>query len=182
MKQLALMLAVFAFGSLSSCNEGDIRERTYAEVSCFGFLEEDGDQYKCARDYGDKQIGRDELTKATTHTVKVNRRSGTVAFDGGVAGECRVVDFDSWECVERLPRGRLLLFDVMRYRYSRSAGGYVEDWCNANPNGQTAHTFENCQQRYFGLPVSETTRLRAYFWDQYCSQTATKPVGLCAWL
>jgi hypothetical protein len=183
MKRLISTIAVLlALGPLSGCGNGDIRERTYAEITCFGFLGKDNDKYECASEGGVKQIDRSKLTSATLHTVTVNRRTGTVAFDGKVVGECRVADFDAWECVERVPtRGGFLgNTDIILYRSGRRDGGYIEDRCNVRPDAPAARTPENCKgnQRYYGVPISGITRLRAFLWDQFCSQ----PKNFCRWL
>jgi hypothetical protein len=98
---ISTIAIVLALGPLSGCDDGDIRKRTYAEVPCFGILGTNNNKYECVSDGSVEQIDRSKLTHL--RTVTVNRRTGTVAFDGSIVGQCQVADFDAWECVERVP-------------------------------------------------------------------------------
>jgi hypothetical protein len=165
------IVIVLALGSLGGC-DGDIRERTYDEVSCSGILKNDNDKYECVRVGTVQQIDRSKLTR---HTVTVNRRNGNVAFDGSLVGECRVADFDVWECVERSPARD---YDSIVYRSGRGGGGYAEQWCRVSPDAPAAHV--NCDQQYYGIPtMSDITRLRTFLRDQFCSR---KSGEFCSWL
>jgi hypothetical protein len=172
---IAILLAL---GPLSGCGDGDIRERTYAEVACFGTLGRHNNKYECVGDGSVEQLDRSKTTDL--RKVTVNRRTGAVAFDGRMVGECRVADFDAWECVERVPiRGALGRYDSIQYRSGLSGGGYLEQWCSVSPDAPAARNPKNCKgaQRYYGIPVSES-RLRAFLWDQFCS---TEPSKFCSW-
>jgi hypothetical protein len=163
MKQLISTITILiAFGTLGGCGDDsdrDIRVRKYIEVGCWGFLEnvKDG-KYKCVRLDNDEDEQVDLNKPSNEHrTVTVNRRTGTVAFDGRLVGECRVADFDAWECVERVPiRGALGRYDSIHYRTGRKNGGYIEEWCSATPDAPAVRSVENCKgpQRYYGIPVS----------------------------
>jgi hypothetical protein len=122
-----------ALGLLSGCGDNDVREHTFAEVACSGFLGTDNGEYKCTSDNG--SVKEVDVGKLPTRTVKVNRRTGTVAFDGEVVGECRVADFDSWECVEK----------TIQYRSSLRNGGYLEEWCSVSPDAPPVPTPDNCK-------------------------------------
>jgi hypothetical protein len=46
-------------------------------------------------------------------------------------------------------------WDVIRFRSSRSDGGYLEEWCSVQPGAPAVSSFKNCQnQWYWGIPVS----------------------------
>ena len=169
---------LIALCTLTACNDADIRERRFVEVACFGFLEKDNDKYKCASDSGTEEVDPFKIEKS--RTVTINRRTSSVAFDKQIVGDCRVVDFDSWECVERVPvRGALGHYDSIQYR--RSLGdGYLEEWCAVQPDAPAARTQQNCKgdQRYYGISVSDVSRFRDYLRNQFCST----PHKFCSWL
>jgi hypothetical protein len=132
-----------------------VRKRTYAEVPCAGRLSKiNNNKYECSTDAGTYEI---DLTKKTYfRTVTVNRRTGVVAFDNEMVGECRVADFDTWECTERVPsRGGPKEYDSIQHRSGLSGGGYLEEWCSVKPDAPAVRSLENCyNQRYYGIPVS----------------------------
>jgi hypothetical protein len=157
---------------VSDYSDGDIRKRTYAEVACFGELSKNNDRYECKDglrmpsfeiDFAKCDVSNlreDEKDyhlscpfgrgTAYFHTVTVNRRTGTVAFDNRIWGECRVADFDAWECTKRDP-GRD--FDIIRFRSSRKDVGYLEEYCSAAHDAPVVRSSKNCE-RYWGIPLS----------------------------
>jgi hypothetical protein len=164
MRYLSSIIAiVIAIGLLSGC-DGDIRERTYAEFACFGTLEKSGDNYRCEYAGTVENIDPSKLTNPHKVRVTVNRRTGSVAFDGSLVGDCRVADFDAWECIERVPiRGSLGRYDSVHYRSART-DGYLEEWCSVPPDAPAARTPENCKgQRYYGVPLSGISRTTSIF-------------------
>jgi hypothetical protein len=149
-RRLAFLVAVLA-SLLVGCDvdrDRDIRERTYeTEIACDGFLQKDNrGAYKC----DDKLVDLKKNSNYTNHTVKVNRRAGSVAFDGRPLDDCRVVDFDEWECVLKLGvvgKSRI----VNPYR-GHQYGGYVQSICSVDINTSE----EECEKRrYFGLYLSD---------------------------
>src|SRR6185437_12523899 len=101
MKNLLLMLSILlASATLGGCDDHDVRTRTYLEVACPGLLVEEKGKYSCVRTSADT-LPIDISALTYRRTVTVNRRTGSVAFDGQIVGECHVADFDAWECVER---------------------------------------------------------------------------------
>lgn len=179
MKYLISTIAIL-LGPLSGCMEVDVRDRTYAEVVCFGVLTRDHHKFLCTNDDGRaQQIDR---SKSFPHTVTVNRRTGTVAFDGQIVGECRVADFDAWECIERVPArgGFLNNLDIIKYRSGIRGIGYLEEWCNVESGAPAVRNRENCLgQRYYGMPAEDyISRVWVFMWDQFCS---SKPPQFCSW-
>jgi hypothetical protein len=172
-KQLVFAIAVL--GTLTACDDGDVREHTYLELTCSGILENDHGKYKCFRGTNSEEVEQVDIGTLTSHrTVTVNRRTGSVAFDGRLVGKCSVADFDAWECVERSephqPTG-LVDYDSLWFRSGRNGGGYLEEWCAVKPGAPAVHNSESCksQQRYYGVPITDVpTRLRFFLQDQFC--------------
>ena len=92
MSKLAHIIAALTCLSLVSCNDADIRERKFTEVTCFGLLEKENGKYKCLSDGSVEPIDISKSEK--TRVVTINRRTGSVAFDKQIVGDCKVADFD----------------------------------------------------------------------------------------
>jgi hypothetical protein len=172
-------MAVTGLVALGGCDSGDVRERTYHEVGCSGTLVEHDDKYECGSERDVTPI--DPNKSNYIRTVIVNRRTGTVAFDGRIVGECHVADFNAWECVERVPARPGRSYDIIQYRSGISGGGYREEWCDVPPNAPAMRTAESYKgdQWYYGIPVSDFYRLRLLLRNQFCS---TEPSKFCFWL
>jgi hypothetical protein len=173
MKNLLLMLSILlASATLGGCDDHDVRTRTYLEVACPGLLVEEKGKYSCVRTSTDT-VPIDISTLTYRRTVTVNRRTGSVAFNGQLIGECHVADFDAWECVDRTERSPKATYDIVWYRWGRSEGGYIEDWCDVKPGAPAAHATENCDgQRYYGISIGEFANLRLSLRDEFCSTNA----------
>jgi hypothetical protein len=171
------IIVALALGPLSGCDNGDVRERTYYEVGCPGTLVKHDDKYECASERGVTPLYPEKSN--VIRKVMVNRRTGTVAFDGSIVGECRVADFDAWECAERVPTTGSL-GDIIQYRNGLRDGGYLEQWCNVSHGAPAVRSAESCKgdQRYYGIPVSDIYQIRIYLREQLCST----PHDFCKWL
>jgi hypothetical protein len=128
----------------------DIRERTYeTEIACDGFLERDtSGAYRC----DDRLVDLKKHSNYVPHTVKVNRRTGNVAFDGIPLDDCRVVDFDEWECVlKKFVIGKSRIVNPYR---GHQYGGYVQSICAVDIN---TSELECENKRYYGLYLNDNS-------------------------
>jgi hypothetical protein len=146
----------------------DIRERIYeTEIACDGFLQKDNrGAYRC----DDKLVDLKKRSNYSPHTIKVNRRTGSVAFDGRPLDDCRVVDFDEWECVLNLGVvGKSRIVNPHRgHRY----GGYVQLICSVDINTSE----QECERgRYYGLYLSEYSTLRSFI-GLFCRDDTSDPI------
>jgi hypothetical protein len=160
MKQL--IPALLALGMLGGCDDNrDVRERTYTtEVGCSGWFERDNDgTYKC----DEEKVDLKKTTNYLAHKFVVNRRTGQVALDGHPLSECRVVDFDAWDCIDRIRMGS---YDIIHRYRGRNDGGYVQLICSASkPNAPEDY----CQDlKYFGMPGNNDFGPMSFLRNQFC--------------
>jgi hypothetical protein len=144
---LATVLASWLVGC-DADRDRDIRERIYVtEIACDGFLQKDNrGAYRCE----DELVDLKKHSNYGPHTVKVNRRTGSVAFDGRPLDDRRVVDFDEWECVLKL--GVVGESRIVNPYRGHQYGGYVQSICSVDINTSE----QECEKRrYFGLYLSD---------------------------
>jgi len=163
---ISTITVLLALGMLGGCDDNrDIRERTYAtEVGCSGlfFQKENDGTYKC----DDQNVDLKKNTNYVAHTFVVNRRTGQVALDGNPLSECRVVDFDTWDCITRLNMGN---YDIIHRYRGRSDGGYVQLICSASKSNAPE---DYCQDlKYFGIPSSSGFGIRSFLRNHFCTTT-----------
>jgi hypothetical protein len=152
------LLAIVLVNVLVGCDierDRDIRERIYqTEIACDGFLQKDNTgAYRC----DDKLVDLKKNSNYVNHTVKANRRTGSVAFDGRPLDDCRVVDFDEWECVLKLGVvGKSRIINPYR---GQQYGGYVQSICSVDLNTSE----QECEaRRYYGLYLRDDPTIRSF--------------------
>jgi hypothetical protein len=160
---------ILALVMLGGCDvDRDIRERTYeTEIACDGFLQKDtSGAYRC----DEKLVDLRKLSSRIPHTIKVNRRTGNVALDGRPLEDCRVVDFDEWECVLKL--GVIGKSRIVNPYRGHQYGGYVQSICAVDIN-TSERECEN--KRYYGLYPNDNSIFGSLV-DLFCRDDSSNEI------